>query len=102
MELFEDTLRRKETIDKLKRWGNLGFPGEMAFTLYDAYSFPLDLTKDVADERGFTLDTKTFEELMLKQKEEKQRLHKKGLIRSIKFTNSLLLLHLQILLDMMF
>ena len=49
----------------------------MAFTLYDTYGFPLDLTKDVADERGFTLDTKTFEELMLKQKE-KAKASQKG------------------------
>jgi alanyl-tRNA synthetase len=66
-----------EGIDKLKKDGENEIPGEMAFTLYDTYGFPLDLTKDVADERGFTLDTKTFEELMLKQKE-KAKASQKG------------------------
>lgn len=43
--------------------------GEDAFRLYDTYGFPLDLTKDILSEKGMTVDEKTFEELMNKQKE---------------------------------
>ncbi|MEC9489239.1 MAG: alanine--tRNA ligase, partial [Halanaerobium sp.] len=35
-------------------------PGDKAFKLYDTYGFPLDLTKDVAEERGFTVDEDGF------------------------------------------
>ncbi|HEX8738592.1 MAG TPA: alanine--tRNA ligase [Casimicrobiaceae bacterium] len=38
--------------------------GETAFTLYDTYGFPLDLTADVCRERGVTVDTEGFERAM--------------------------------------
>jgi alanyl-tRNA synthetase len=44
-------------------------PGELAFRLYDTYGFPLDLTADVARERGFTVDQAGFEAAMEAQRE---------------------------------
>lgn len=44
------------------------FPGEDAFKLYDTYGFPLDLTEMMARERGLTVDTGRFTELMEEQK----------------------------------
>src|SRR5215468_2521731 len=44
-------------------------PGETAFTLYDTYGFPLDLTADVCRERGFTVDQAGFDAAMKKQRE---------------------------------
>ncbi|MDA8015212.1 MAG: alanine--tRNA ligase [Gammaproteobacteria bacterium] len=38
--------------------------GEVAFKLYDTYGFPLDLTADVARERGLQVDQKGFEKAM--------------------------------------
>jgi alanyl-tRNA synthetase len=39
-------------------------PGETVFRLYDTYGFPLDLTADVARERGFTIDQAGFDVAM--------------------------------------
>ncbi len=43
--------------------------GEAAFKLYDTYGFPLDLTEQMAQEHGISVDTKGFEAAMEKQKE---------------------------------
>ena len=42
--------------------------GEVAFKLYDTYGFPLDLTEDVAREKGFKVDKKAFAKAMEQQK----------------------------------
>ncbi|MFC3456676.1 MULTISPECIES: alanine--tRNA ligase [Massilia] len=42
--------------------------GATAFTLYDTYGFPLDLTADICRERGVTLDEAGFAEAMEQQK----------------------------------
>ena len=43
-------------------------PGETVFRLYDTYGFPLDLTADVARERGLTIDQAGFDEAMAAQR----------------------------------
>ncbi|MEO7337399.1 MAG: alanine--tRNA ligase, partial [Caldimonas sp.] len=45
-------------------------PGEIAFKLHDTYGFPLDLTADVARERGVAVDTAGFDAAMQKQREQ--------------------------------
>ena len=42
--------------------------GQTAFTLYDTYGFPLDLTQDEARRRGFTVDTDAFDAAMEEQR----------------------------------
>ena len=42
--------------------------GDEAFKLYDTYGFPLDLTKEIITEKGYTLDEERFNELMSEQK----------------------------------
>jgi alanyl-tRNA synthetase len=44
-------------------------PGEDAFRLYDTYGFPVDLTADMARERGMTVDMAGFEAAMAKQRD---------------------------------
>lgn len=39
-------------------------PGEDVFKLYDTYGFPLDLTKEILEEKGFGIDEKGFKEAM--------------------------------------
>jgi len=42
--------------------------GDDAFKLYDTFGFPIDLTKEIADEKGFSVDEERFAELMNEQK----------------------------------
>ena len=44
-------------------------PGIEAFRLYDTYGFPLDLTQDMARERGMSVDVAGFDAAMAQQKE---------------------------------
>ena len=44
-------------------------PGEAAFRLYDTYGFPVDLTADIARERGLAVDMAGFETAMERQRE---------------------------------
>jgi alanyl-tRNA synthetase len=44
--------------------------GETAFVLYDTHGFPVDLTADIARERGFTVDMAGFEQAMERQREQ--------------------------------
>lgn len=43
--------------------------GSIAFKLHDTYGFPIDLTREIVESRGFTLDMAGFEAAMNEQKE---------------------------------
>ncbi len=47
-------------------------PGEIVFKLYDTYGFPVDLTADIARERGLYVDMQGFESCMQRQREMSQ------------------------------
>ncbi|TYP50364.1 alanine--tRNA ligase [Thermosediminibacter litoriperuensis] len=67
-----------EGIAQLEEKNQKVIPGEMAFMLYDTYGFPLDLTEDVAREKGFTIDREAFNELMERQRERAKAARKEG------------------------
>ncbi|WP_417521420.1 alanine--tRNA ligase [Marinobacter sp.] len=54
-------------------------PGETIFTLYDTYGFPVDLTNDIARERGLTLDYEGYERAMESQRERARAASKFGI-----------------------
>src|SRR5690606_21968305 len=70
-ERFAETLDAGMKIfdDVAERHGGKAIPGADAFRLYDTYGFPLDLTQDIARERGMTVDTGGFDAAMEKQRE---------------------------------
>ena len=70
-ERFAETLGQGMAIleQSMARLSGQEIPGETVFRLYDTYGFPVDLTADVARERGYTLDMAGFEEEMEAQRE---------------------------------
>lgn len=73
-EKFEKTYSQgmdilKEMEDDLRKEGKKELSGENAFRLYDTYGFPLDNTKEILAEDGFTVDENEFSSCMKKQKE---------------------------------
>ncbi|MBL8501248.1 MAG: alanine--tRNA ligase [Nitrosomonas sp.] len=50
--------------------------GETAFRLYDTFGFPIDLTADIARERGISVDQAGFEQAMTRQREQARAANK--------------------------
>ena len=66
---FSKTLERGLAMfEKLVAGSSKGIQGEDAFTLYDTYGFPLDLTQLLARERGMEVDGAGFEKAMEAQR----------------------------------
>jgi alanyl-tRNA synthetase len=53
-------------------------PGETVFRLYDTFGFPVDLTADIARERGLTIDHAGYEAAMEAQRKQSQAASKFG------------------------
>ncbi|MGN6728340.1 MAG: alanine--tRNA ligase [Rhodanobacteraceae bacterium] len=68
---FGETLEQGMRIfdDVAARARNAAIAGEDAFKLYDTYGFPVDLTADIARERGLSVDMDGFERAMNEQRE---------------------------------
>ena len=69
---FLKTLERgekllEEIVDRTKQQANQQISGQDAFTLYDTYGFPLELTQEIAEEEGITVDLDGFEAAMKEQ-----------------------------------
>jgi alanyl-tRNA synthetase len=56
-------------VEELKTNNSKTLSGERAFELYDTYGFPLDLTRDVLEEQGFSVDEDSFNKEMQSQRE---------------------------------
>ena len=52
----------------LEKSGEKILSGENAFTLYDTYGFPLDLTKEILEEKGYEIDEDGFRACMEQQR----------------------------------
>ncbi len=76
MHVLEAALQQKiQTLD-----------GETAFRLYDTFGFPLDLTADIARERGITVDYDGFEQAMTRQREQARSANKFAMEESITYS----------------
>ena len=58
-----------KAMEELKAVGKTELDGVQAFTLFDTYGFPLDLTELICRENGISVNEKQFGEEMQKQKE---------------------------------
>jgi alanyl-tRNA synthetase len=58
--------------EALTEMADTEIPGEVVFKLYDTYGFPVDLTNDIARERGLTLDMAGYEAAMAEQRSRSQ------------------------------
>jgi len=69
-ERFARTLARgMELLEKtIMRLGGGTIPGDVVFELYDTFGFPIDLTADVARERGLKIDSVGYEAAMNAQR----------------------------------
>jgi alanyl-tRNA synthetase len=68
LETLEQGIRRLEALLAGLKEGDV-LPGEEAFRLHDTYGFPLDLTEEIAAERGVRVDREGFEKAMREQVE---------------------------------
>lgn len=59
-------------LDDLKASGDEVLDGEKAFKLHDTYGFPIDLTREIMAESGYSVDTEGFREAMDQQKKRSQ------------------------------
>ncbi|MDD4343925.1 MAG: alanine--tRNA ligase [Eubacteriales bacterium] len=67
-----------ETIEKMKLENRTVITGKESFTLYDTYGFPIDLTGDIAEENGFTVDIDGFNEEMEMQRKRAREAQKEN------------------------
>lgn len=77
---FLKTLERGEKLlaEIIAKAANLGqkqISGKDAFELYDTYGFPLELTQEIAEEQGLTIDISGFEAEMEEQKNRSKDSH---------------------------
>jgi alanyl-tRNA synthetase len=71
-ERFSETLARGLRLFEEVATGD-GVSGKDAFRLHDTYGFPIELTEELARERGLAVDTDGFQQLMAEQRERSRR-----------------------------
>ena len=65
-----------ELEEQMKASGCKTLPGDKAFELYDTYGFPLDLTRDILQEKGYGVDEEAFAACMQEQRERARKARK--------------------------
>jgi alanyl-tRNA synthetase len=65
-----------ELLDGIMAKGGREISGADAFRLYDTYGFPVELTAEIAADKGFAVDLTGFEREMEKQREKAKTAHK--------------------------
>lgn len=74
---LDQGLSKLEDLEnELKNSGKKILDGEDAFRLYDTFGFPVDLTKEILEEKGFEVDEDGFAACMKKQKETARKARK--------------------------
>ena len=66
----------EEMEEKTVKEGRKELAGTDAFKLYDTYGFPLDLTKEILEEKGLSVDEEGFKTCMQEQKDKARKARK--------------------------
>lgn len=78
-ERFRRTLESGHQLLESELEGDAGsLPGTTVFKLHDTYGFPVDLTREIAEERGISVDLEGFESEMAQQRERARAAWKGG------------------------
>ena len=82
-ERFNRTLNQgldlvEEAIRQAAEEGSREFPGSVAFLLHDTYGFPIEVTREIVEERGLKLDVGGFEAAMADQRKRARKAQKGG------------------------
>lgn len=85
-ERFAETLNHGMRLleDRIGQLSGKTIPGETVFKLYDTYGFPVDLTADIARERGLQVDSVGFEREMEAQRERARAASRFGVLDDAK------------------
>ena len=80
---FATTLRQgmvlfEEAVDRARADQRSSLPGRDAFRLHDTHGFPVELTRELAHERGLGVDMDEFEALMREQRRRAQEAARRG------------------------
>ncbi len=75
MQVLESALHREDRM----------LEGETVFKLYDTFGFPVDLTADIARERGFQVDLAGFEAAMSEQRERARAASKFQMAQAVEY-----------------
>lgn len=72
-ERFDETIDQglgilNDYIEETKRSGSMVLSGQKAFKLYDTYGFPIDLTREIVEEKGLSVDENVYNQEMEAQK----------------------------------
>lgn len=85
---FETLAHGMEILDNALAGGTQVLPGDVAFKLHDTYGFPLDLSNDVARERGVTVDEAGFKAAMEHQKNTARAAGKFKMDRALEYSGA--------------
>jgi alanyl-tRNA synthetase len=79
----------EDLMAELSSEGNKQIPGREVFRLYDTYGFPVELTREMAAEKGLVLDEEGFTQAMVEQRERARHVQAFGLAKQGEFYRSL-------------
>ncbi|HYG54963.1 MAG TPA: alanine--tRNA ligase [Burkholderiales bacterium] len=89
---LQDKVSRGRDYDKVRvlylRESAIPFDGRTAFTLYDTYGFPFDLTQDLCRERGIPVDVEAYDAAMQDQRHKARAASKFSMAAALEYAGS--------------
>lgn len=79
----------EDLIAEVSSEGKAEIPGKEVFRLYDTYGFPVELTREMATERGLAIDEQGFETAMVEQRQRAREAQSFGLAKRSEFYRQL-------------